>query len=80
MSELVEVEMTTNLFRASRMNGILIPDVGEVVELDEDSAQRLVAAKHAKRVGDDAEADETASVEAPEKAAAKPGRPRKVTV
>lgn len=80
MSELVEVKMTRNLFRASRMNGVLIPDVGEVVELDADSAKRLVDAKHAEYVNVEDAPVEVATVEAPEKAAAKPGRPRKVTV
>lgn len=74
--------MTGNLLKASRMNGVLLPGVGEVVDLDRDSAERLIAAKHAELVDAPAvEATvEVAAVEAPEKAVKKPGRPRKVTV
>lgn len=80
--ELVEVVMVTNLFRASRMNGYLIPDVNEVVGLDADSADRLVASKHAKFVSEPevAEGDAEVAGDAGEAEVKKPGRPRKVTV
>lgn len=42
-AETMVVRMTGNLLRASRMNGVYIPDNGETVELDKVSAETLIA-------------------------------------
>lgn len=48
----MKIRMTTNLFRAARMNNVYLPDINETVELDEDSAKRLIDAGHAEAVVD----------------------------
>lgn len=46
----MNVRMTSNLFRAARMGGVLIPAIGNTVVLSEADAKRLIELEHAEPV------------------------------
>jgi hypothetical protein len=54
--------MTSSLFQHARHHGVVIPGFGETVELPDDAAASLIAAKHAEAVEDEAEAPEVEPV------------------
>lgn len=68
----MKVRMTSELFFAARMNGVVLPHTGEIVDFGDDveSAEALIKAKHAEAVEDEPEATEAEQKRGP-------GRPPK---
>jgi hypothetical protein len=73
----MKVRMTSELFYAARMNGVVLPHYGEVVDFGDDteSAEALIKAKHAEAVEDEPEAEPEKPAEVEQKRG--PGRPPK---